>query len=228
MTDIEFTLKETNRERAITGRSARYKKGKRGGHSCSLSTDKMTKKEIKKMSGPCKRWILSEIYTWEEFKKMPDYVQVEYINHYIDKFGVGLPTLSMYLFEQTKGVLDTYLRKHGLIKQIHIHNNQGHPGTKTKNIEELKNYVARTQNPEEDKETKCAEHAETSVNDAIWSPEMQNQILQKEKKEKTVTELHTTFSTEYISDKIDLEALRTLQGLFYGRTLKVTITVETL
>ena len=79
MTNEAYTLMETNRDRAIVRRSARYKKGGSKSKKCTLGHEYKTKKELDKMNGECKTWKLTKFYTWKEFKEMPDDIQVEYL-----------------------------------------------------------------------------------------------------------------------------------------------------
>lgn len=111
MTDAAFVLNDTNRERAITKRSAVHRKCGSKSKKCTLEVDKMSQKEIEKRHGPVESWKMSEFYTVKEFKKMPKDIQVEYLNYLMDKYGVGLQTISIHLFGMSKTWLTWYANR---------------------------------------------------------------------------------------------------------------------
>lgn len=80
MKDEEYVLRQDNRDRAVTARSARNKRTHCGrGGRVKLPSDYMTKKEIHAMNGECKTYRLNEPMTWGEFMRMPDEHKVTYI-----------------------------------------------------------------------------------------------------------------------------------------------------
>ena len=89
MKDEEYVLRQDNRDRAVTARSARNKRTHCGrGGRVKLPSDYMTKKEIKAMSGEVKSYRLNEPMKWREFKAMPDDIKITYIKMIREKFGV--------------------------------------------------------------------------------------------------------------------------------------------
>lgn len=90
MKDEEYVLRQENRDRAITARSARNKRTHCGrGGRVKLPSDYMTKKEIKAMSGEVKTYRLNEPMKWTEFVTMPDDIKVSYITLIREKFGAS-------------------------------------------------------------------------------------------------------------------------------------------
>lgn len=89
MKDEEYVLRQENRDRAVTARSARNKRthcGRRG--RVKLPSDYMTKKELQKMNGEVKTYRLNEPMKWVEFKAMPDEHKETYIKLLRSKWNV--------------------------------------------------------------------------------------------------------------------------------------------
>lgn len=88
LSDEEYTLRQENRDKSITARSARHMRthcGKSGG--VKLPCDYMTKKELRAMNGAVAEFNLRKPMSWERFKAMANDLQVEYINWIRDYFG---------------------------------------------------------------------------------------------------------------------------------------------
>ena len=66
------------------------------------------------MNGETKTWNMNELYTFEEFKQMSLDIQVEYINHIIETYSVGLPSISAYLLKKNENYLTDYAKKNGV------------------------------------------------------------------------------------------------------------------
>lgn len=95
MKDEEYVLRQDNRDRAVTARSARNKRTHCGrGGRVKLPSDYMTKKEIKAMSGEVKSYRLNEPMNWEAWKQLPDDLKADYIKAIREKYGVSDKTIS--------------------------------------------------------------------------------------------------------------------------------------
>ncbi len=175
MNDIEYTLAETNRERSIIKRSAYCKKSGSKSKKCKLPHEYLTRKELEAMNGECRNYQLRKVYSWEEFTKMPAYVQVDYINHYIEKFNVGMTVLATHLFGTCRTSLYMYCKKHNLLGQIK--EKKGRPCTK-REVEALKEYVAREKDPVCE-ETSDSEAVVTPVSVPV-EPEASNSVTVEE------------------------------------------------
>lgn len=89
MKDEEYVLRQENREKAITARSARSRRTHCGkGGRVKLPSDYMTKKELNKMNGEVEVYRLNSPMKWAEFKAMPDEHKVTYIKLLRNKWGV--------------------------------------------------------------------------------------------------------------------------------------------
>ena len=237
MTNEAYTLMETNRDRAIVRRSARYKKGGSRSKKCTLGHEYKTEKELNKMNGECLSWKLTKFYTWEEFKEMPEDIQVEYINYLIDTYGIGLSSIEREVFDCAGGTLRNHLKKRGLINKIRERKAGG--STNRKNLVWFKQMIAEERNPKIEEAPKD-EPVNGEVCDVyIPDPIMRNiekvtkieeepvEIPKYEPIEQPFQQVSTmAFSTEYISNKIDRNMLDTIEHMFKGKKLRVSISVE--
>lgn len=94
MTDEEYLFRQTERDRKRVGRGALHKKGGSKSKKCSLPSDNLTAKELKKMSGPVVSYKMNAPVKWAEFKQWPDEIQRDYISLLIGKYSVGTPELA--------------------------------------------------------------------------------------------------------------------------------------
>jgi len=98
MSDEAFELLEENRERAITARSARNRRGHTGkGGTVRLSSDNLTKKQLEAKNGECKTYRMNDPMTWEQFKELPDDLKVCYIKAIRNKYKVPDRYLAGYM-----------------------------------------------------------------------------------------------------------------------------------
>ena len=94
MTDEEYLFRQTERDRKRVGRGALHKKGGSKSKKCSLPSDNLTAKELKKMSGPVVSYKMNAPVKWAEFKQWPDEIQRDYISLLVEKYSVGTPELA--------------------------------------------------------------------------------------------------------------------------------------
>lgn len=89
MSEISNILREECADRKRTARGAFNKKthnGKRGG--VKFPSDYLSKKEKEKMNGEIKSYKMNEPVSYEEFKKYPDDLKIEYITKLRERFDV--------------------------------------------------------------------------------------------------------------------------------------------
>lgn len=210
MTDEAYVFNETNKERAIVRRSARYKKGGSKSKSCKLGCDGMSRKEIEAMHGEVKSWKLTDFYTWNEFKEMPHDIQIEYLNYTIDTYGIGLASISSVLFEKNSASLFKYCAYHKLDNKIH----KGNAGGATKkNTAAFKAIVLENRNK------------------AMPTPESENLVeLVEENLYLTEDDISRrcsmNFSTVYTSKNIDFDELARVEKMFKGQKIRVSISIS--
>lgn len=88
MSDEQYELMQDTKEKKITARSAKSTRTHNGKSGCTFSHERMTKKEIKAMSGECKTYRMNDPMTWAEFKEMPDDLKVCYVKALRKKYEV--------------------------------------------------------------------------------------------------------------------------------------------
>lgn len=217
MTNEAYIFNETNRERAITRRSARCKKNGSKSKSCKLGVDRLSNKQIEKLHGPVQSWKMTNFYSWKEFKSMPNDIQVEYINYLIDKYGVGLATISSRVFYKSSRTLQQHFRRLDVEDQIHIPAKGGSIARDAylRLEEDIKAYNSPV--AEEEPAIEAAPELEAVVIESEAEP-----IVDPEKP--VVSSM--AFSTEYVADKIDFYALSYVENMFKGRKIHVSISIE--
>ena len=79
MTDEKYVFEQTSRERKRTARGAYAKKGGSRSKRCSLPSDNLTAKQRKELNGAVENLNTMKIYTWNEFKRLPNTLKEEYL-----------------------------------------------------------------------------------------------------------------------------------------------------
>lgn len=120
MTDEAYVFNETNRERAITRRSASHKRNGSKSKKCTLEVDKMSNKQIEKQHGPVNAWNLNDLYSYSEFHQMPFDIQIEYVQHLMDKYSIGLSAISSKLFNHSSNSLHRYFKNHNGLPRLRL------------------------------------------------------------------------------------------------------------
>lgn len=218
MTNEEYVFQQTNKERAILKRSAAHKINGSKSRKCKLGVDYMSKKEIEKQHGPVESWNLNKFYSYQEFKFMPDDIQIEYLNHLIEKYHVGLQSISLYVFGLSATALSAYLSRKEILDKITVRGNRVRSSHKS--IDLLKQAIAQKDNPQEHIDAAASvedinEETTASLNPYVVS-------IPKPKIESK------TFSTTYIGEKIDIESLYLIQSMFKDSKIRVSITIESI
>jgi hypothetical protein len=89
MRDEEYEFFSDCREKKSTAASAFKRKTHCGkGGRVRFPSDNLTKKELQKMNGETKSYRMNEPIKWEDFRSMPDDIQVMYIKLLRQKFNV--------------------------------------------------------------------------------------------------------------------------------------------
>lgn len=133
MEDETYAFIEDVKTRKDVARSAKNKKCGKKSKRVTFPSDYLTKKEREAMNGDCKTWSMFKFYTWEEFQEMPADIQGRYLNSIIDRYGVGLCTISKHQFKKSPSNLDKYLTAHG-IKGVIKHTSPGTGPAVKKNL----------------------------------------------------------------------------------------------
>lgn len=137
MTEAEQVFHETNNERKRNGWGANNKV-RGGGRYVRTPSDNLTKAEREALNGECQEWNMRAFYTWDEFFEMPDDIQIQYINGIINRYGVGITSVSKIVFNKNETMLYTHFYRKGLT--AFINKTKGSNG---KDRERLKQDVAK-------------------------------------------------------------------------------------
>lgn len=143
MTDAEFIFRKEVQEKKRNGYGARNKKNGSKSKKCTLPSDYMTRKEKQALNGEVKSWDLKKFYSYEEFKQMPDDIQIEYVNSILSRYDVGIHAIESIVFERSGR--SCFLHKHFQQKGLSQYLNK-FPGGRPKksNIERLKKDVEKS------------------------------------------------------------------------------------
>lgn len=88
MKDEEYLFRLDSKEKAITARSAHNTRSHCGkGGRVKLPSDYMTKKELNAMNGECETYRLNEPMKWDEWKRLPNDLRIDYIKLIRQKFN---------------------------------------------------------------------------------------------------------------------------------------------
>lgn len=86
MTDAEYVFNQTSKERKRNGRGD-YNKKRQGGKTIRFPSDNLSRKEKNAMNGEVKTYSFYKPLYWDEFRKMPNDIQQEYLDTIKEKFG---------------------------------------------------------------------------------------------------------------------------------------------
>ena len=87
MTDEEYVFRQDAREKKIIGHSA-AKRNRTGKGPVRMPSDYLTAKEKKAMNGEEKTYRLGAPMTYQEFRRMPEDLQRQYITGLLEKYDV--------------------------------------------------------------------------------------------------------------------------------------------
>lgn len=126
MSDFEF---DCMKKKQLAGQ-AKYRKRGSKSKKCSLPSDGMTNKQWKERCGPVITYNPNKPMVWEDFKKLPDHIQTEYITNLQHKFGVTAVDLGKMF-----GVQPLTVRKHADANNLGVEFPRGHAMSAAKKAE---------------------------------------------------------------------------------------------
>ena len=116
MNEAAQVLNQTNHERKVAGYGAHHKKG--GSAVAKLGNKPMSWQEIQSKHGPVQTY--TEGFTfYEDFKKMPPDLEVNYVNNLCAKYSIRHEDISTILFELSDLDLIARLKIKGVDKKLH-------------------------------------------------------------------------------------------------------------
>lgn len=126
MSDFEF---DCMKKKQLAGQ-AKYRKRGSKSKKCSLPSDGLTNKQWKERCGPVISYNPNKPMEWEDFKKLPTYIQAEYITNLQHKFGVTAVDLGKMF-----GVHPLTVRKHADANNLGVEFPRGHAMSAAKKAE---------------------------------------------------------------------------------------------
>lgn len=124
MSDAEYVYRQDLRDKKITSYGAFHKKRGAKSKKCNFPSDYLSKKEKKKLNSEITTYDMSKFCTYDEFKKLPPDIQVEYLNTLIKKYDITVVTVAKEVFGVTSDAIRQMLVKsnvyNGLYRRPHF------------------------------------------------------------------------------------------------------------
>ncbi len=117
MTDEEYLFRQTEKERKRIARGAHNKK-RGGGKTVRMPSDYLSRREREALNGEVKTYKKKDFYTWQEFKELPNDLQVAWVNSCINRYGVGLGTISEVVFGGSRKMIYVHFQRANELKFI--------------------------------------------------------------------------------------------------------------
>lgn len=214
LSDEEYIYRQDIKEKKSAGRGAFYKKNGSKSKKCSLPSDFMSRKEIKKLSGECNSWSMKEFYSYKEFKKMPDDLALQYVNSLINRFNIGIGIISEDVMGCTSMALKNNLKSRGVLEYV---NKSPSGGAASKGRIALADAMSKAKR---EKEIKMEEPVENSKEDSM-SESKEGPIPLPEPR--IFANCH---SMQVEMDDWDTDILDFLRNRFAGDHIRITITID--
>lgn len=117
MTDEEYLFRQTEKERKRIARGDKNKV-RGGGKTVKMPSDYLSRREREALNGEVKVYKKKDFYTWQEFKALPNDLQVAWVNSCINRYGAGVETISEIVFGCSKKNLRNHLTRIGEMQYI--------------------------------------------------------------------------------------------------------------
>lgn len=94
MTDAEYLFKQDIREKKSANRGARAKVSGSKTKYCGLPSDSLTAAQLKRRNSPVYTYNISKCLSFDEFKRLPDDLKLQYLNTLSATYRVPLKTIA--------------------------------------------------------------------------------------------------------------------------------------
>lgn len=111
MNDFDYEVMQKKRMAS----SARKKKNGSKSKACFLPSDNLTPAQLRKLNGEVRTYNLDAPMGWDDFKAMPNDLQVQYLQGLNSRFSVGLTTISIELFGKSPAALPQMFKRAGCV-----------------------------------------------------------------------------------------------------------------
>lgn len=109
MTDFDYDVLQKKR----VAQNARRRKCGSKSRYCGLPSDHLTQKQWKERNGVCMTMNLTRPMSWEDFSRLPDSMQKEYLQHLIDTYHVGCGAIGK-MFNHSQSTVFNRAKKLGV------------------------------------------------------------------------------------------------------------------
>ena len=114
MNDAANTFNQTNRERSVTARGARHKRGGSRSKKCTLPSDHLTPAQRKEMNGNVETYKMNAPHTLKELKKWPADLRHEYMEGLLERYAPSNKDLSSMLGYSAANISGALIRYFGI------------------------------------------------------------------------------------------------------------------
>lgn len=118
LSDEEYVYRKDIADKKRIGYGAFHKKNGSKSKKCKFPSDYLSKKERLKMNSEPVSWNMNDFYTFNDFKKMPNDIQVIYCQKLTDTYGIGINAIGEILFELSSGAFNRYCTEHGIKDKV--------------------------------------------------------------------------------------------------------------
>lgn len=208
--DEEYIFRKDVIDKKVISRGARHKKNGSKSKKCTLPSDYLTRKEKMKMNSEVQSWNMNALYTYDEFKEMPNDIKIEYLQALTDKYYIGVTSVSSILFNRSRNALGQYLDEKGIKNKVKWKSVSGIRGKRYS--EEFKKAVYEAfHSCENSKESENVEFIDDKSNSNVNDENKSNII-----------------KADITCDGFDYETFNWLKHKYDGKKVLITIHVESL
>lgn len=218
MSDAEYVYRQDLRDKKITSYGAFHKKRGAKSKKCNFPSDYLTKKEKKKLNSEITTYDMSKFCTYDEFKKLPPDIQVEYLNTLIKKYDITVVTVAKEVFGVSSDTIRQMLVKSNVYNSLY---RRPHFRPRKEDIERFQNDIFQAR--KWDGIEKNAEETPVNINSVIMKDN--DQPAPSIKKPANVIPQANLRETKITMEGFDLDTFNFLAKKYSGQEVEVRIKV---
>lgn len=229
MSDAEYVYRQDLRDKKITSYGAFHKKRGAKSKKCNFPSDYLTKKEKKKLNSEITTYDMSKFYAYDEFKKLPPDIQVEYLNTLIKKYDITVVTVAKEVFGVSSDAIRQMLVKSNVYNSLY---RRPHFRPRKEDIERFQNdifkarmvnFVGGTNAKKLDDVEKNAEETPVDINSVTMKDD--DQPAPSIKKPADIIPQANLRETKITMEGFDLDTFNFLAKKYSGQEVEVRIKV---
>lgn len=218
MSDAEYVYRQDLRDKKIISYGAFHKKRGAKSKKCNFPSDYLTKKEKKKLNSEITTYDMSKFYAYDEFKKLPPDIQVEYLNGLIKKYDVTVVTVAKEVFGVSSDAIRQMLVKSNVYNGLY---RRPHFRPRKEDIERFQNDIFQAR--KWDGIEKNAEETPVNLDSVIMKDD--DQTVPSIKKPADVIPQANLRETKISMEGFDLDTFNFLAKKYSGQEVEVRIKV---